>query len=153
MNDIKLFLNNVVSEAIAPRIENGDFVADDGLETAVIISLFTDARVSVEQLPPGEVNQKGWWGDKVSDVDQDKIGSRLWTLSRAKRTTQTLRQYEDYSKEALEWMKEDGVAATINAAAYYDVVTKFLMMNLEIVRPKETTKYKVNWDKQLLIRS
>ena len=153
MNDIKLFLNDPLKDAITPRIENGDFVADDGLETAVIISLFTDARVSDEQLPAGQTSKKGWWGDKFSGVDQDKIGSRLWTLRREKRTTEVLRKHEDYSIEALNWMKEDGVADSITAEAFYEVTTKFLVMNLVITRPDGTSRFKVNWDKQLVTRS
>lgn len=153
MNDIKLFLNDAINEGIAPKIENGDFVSDDGLETAVIISLFTEGRVSVEQLPQGQLSRKGWWGDEFSEVDKDRIGSRLWTLKREKRTTEVLRKFEDYSIEALNWMKEDGVAASIIASASYDRVTKFLILEIEIVRPEGKTKFKVNWDKQLVTRS
>jgi len=132
------------------NVKDGDLEADGGLQTAVTISLFTERRVTDEQLPDLATSKKGWWGDMFPDVDQDKIGSRLWTLERAKRTTETLRRYEDYSKEALEWMLEDGVASTISVAAIYDT-NGFLVGDILIFKPDATeTRFQVNWDKQEL---
>ena len=46
------------------NINNGDLSADNGLATAVMISLFTDARApDLTLLPAGENDVRGWWGD------------------------------------------------------------------------------------------
>lgn len=147
MSDIGLFLVNNCWDL---KVENGDFVGDEGLETAVSISLFTERRVSDEQLPDQETNKKGWWGDMFPDVDQDQIGSRLWTLERAKRTTETLRLYEDYSREALQWLIEDGVADSVEVSAEYDSNGQ-LIGTIVIAKPaNEETRFLVNWDAQEL---
>ena len=96
--------------------ENGDLTNDEGLTSAVIISLFTDARASVEDRLPDidNINLRGWWGDVVSsEVEGDKIGSLLWLLEREKTTDNVLISARRYCENALAWMIEDGVAATV----------------------------------------
>ncbi len=77
------------------------------LETAILISLFTDRRASPDdEIPDGTSDPRGWWGDLGADVP---IGSRLWLLSRAKQTAETLQRANDYIIEALQWLIDDGV--------------------------------------------
>ncbi|WP_410498150.1 phage GP46 family protein [Chitinibacter sp. S2-10] len=78
---------------------------------AVLISLFTWRRAENGDVPPDQPRQ-GWWGDSLSV--NDKIGSRLWLLARAKITTETLNQARDYCREALQWLLDDGLAAAID---------------------------------------
>ena len=147
MSDIALVIKDNCFDI---NVKNGDLESDGGLQTAVTISLFTERRVTDEQLPELAESKKGWWGDMFPDIDQDKIGSRLWTLEREKRTTETLRRYEDYSKEALDWMLEDGVASTISVAASYDSDGQ-LVGEIIITRPTGTeSRFQVNWDEQEL---
>lgn len=147
--DIGLFLENKLFDL---RIENGDLAGDNGMETAISISLFTDRRVSDEELPPLEKNKRGWWGDMFPEVDQDQIGSRLWLLNREKRTQEVLRRAEDYVKEALKWLIDDGVASSITATATYDE-NKFLIIDVGVTRPTgRTSRFQVLWDKQSLKR-
>ena len=84
----------------------------DDLPRAVLISLFSWRRANVDDdLPSG--NRFGWWGDTYSQVDNDRIGSRLWLLSRAKLTTQTVLKAKEYAEEALQWLITDAVAAKV----------------------------------------
>lgn len=81
------------------------------LEAAVYVSLFSDRRAGRDdRLPPGE-DRRGWWGDSF---DTKPVGSRLWLLLRAKRTTETLRRARDMIAEALAWLVDDGIAASID---------------------------------------
>lgn len=132
------------------RLEDGDFIGDDGLETAIAISLFTDRRVSVEQLPAFSQDRRGWWGDMIPVVEEDQIGSRIWTLNRAKIVNETLRLHEDYARESLQWLIEDGVADAIIANASYN--SEFhLILDLQIQRPENTrTRFNIIWDNQLV---
>lgn len=130
-------------------LENGDLRGDEGLDTAVLISIFTDARIQSDELPVRETSRRGWWGDQFG-VDQDKIGSRLWLLVRVKQTTETLRLAEDYIKESLEWLIEDGVADSIAVTAEYDA-NKFLTALVQIKKPNgRTSRYQLLWEKQQL---
>ena len=147
--DIGLFL---VNNCFDLAVKNGDLKADAGLETAVTISLFTDRRVTSEQLAQGDTDRHGWWGDMFPEVSLDQIGSRLWTLRRAKRLTNTLRLAEDYSRESLNWLIEDGIADIINITASYDI-NKFLILDIEIVKPLGvSSRFQVLWDEQKLVR-
>ena len=95
-----------------------DLTSDEGLETAVIISLFSDRRAKPDDpLPdPNNSDRRGWWGDLASpDVEGDQIGSRLWLLERSKTLDSVLVQAKEYAQEALQWLIEDGVAARVVA--------------------------------------
>lgn len=90
-----------------------DILRDDGLETSVLISLFTNRRVLPDEAENPE-DLRGWWADQISGIEEDAIGSKLWLLDRSKTTEQTLVKARQYAFEALEWMIDDGVAANVN---------------------------------------
>lgn len=96
----------------------GDLTGDSGLETAIIISIFSDRRAEIgDELPdPQNPDRRGWWGDLTldsTDVAADKIGSRLWLLERSKTTPETLARAKQYIEESLQWLIDDGVAAKV----------------------------------------
>lgn len=87
--------------------------ADDSLTTSVLIALLTDARVD---------GQRGWWGDsypETSAPERRTAASRLWLLDRAKQTPQTLRDARIYAEEALQWLVQDGTAASVTVTPSY----------------------------------
>jgi len=91
---------------------------DEGLETAVTISLFTDARAGEnDPLPDPLTGRRGWWGDAFADTPGDKIGSRLWLLSRSKQFQAALGEAEIYARESLSWLVEDGIARSVKVLA------------------------------------
>jgi phage gp46-like protein len=95
--------------------QDGDFTRDAGLETAVIVSLFTDRKAEPDdELPdPNSSERRGWWGDlTIPDLPSggDKYGSKLWLLERSKTTPEVIAKAKQYIEEALDWLVEDGVA-------------------------------------------
>lgn len=149
MSDISLSLKDNCFDI---DIENGDLVADNGLETSVAISLFTDRRVNDEELPDLETDKRGWWGDSFPEVDQDRIGSRLWTLDRSKILPETLNRFNELCREALIWMQEDGIAGEIGISSEYND-DRQLITNIEISRPSEDVeRFSVLWDEQQIRR-
>jgi len=82
------------------------------LESAVLISLFTDALADPEdQLPPGQANdRRGWWADSY---ETDPIGSKLWQVSWRQTTQDTLNWARDTVQKALQWMLDDNVASDL----------------------------------------
>jgi len=91
-------------------IENGDLKPDNSFETAVLISIFSDRFVPVEDLPFGNTDQMGWWADQISKPQTDLIGSRIWTLDRSKVDLNIESSLEEFVREALNWLVEDGIA-------------------------------------------
>lgn len=109
----------------------GGVADDDGLATAVLLSLFLDRRAEADDpvedtglLTRGAGGalfaRRGWVGDALAipgAAPGDRIGSRLWLLARAKQVDETLRLAEDYAREALDWLLADGLAAAVAVAA------------------------------------
>lgn len=94
--------------------EDNDLEHDDGLETAVLISLFSDRRANDDdELPDPSRGKRGWWGDLVSGIEDDLLGSKLWLLERNKTTEETLVKAKQYILEALQWMIDDGITKKI----------------------------------------
>lgn len=134
-----------------------DLEQSTGLQTAVLISLFTDRRARQDDVLPDPNNndRRGWWGDLAApDVDGDKIGSRLWLLEREKTTRNVLERAKQYAKEALQWMLDDGVAVRVDV----DVERQgspgndVLAIRCKIYKvdgQKETFEYSYQWNTQL----
>jgi phage gp46-like protein len=96
-----------------------DLVTGRDLETAAIISLFTD-RLALpdDRLPdPADADRRGWWADYGADYP---IGSRLWLISREKQTEDVRQRAEDYCREALQWMLDDDVADSVDVVATWN---------------------------------
>ena len=92
-----------------------DLASGLDLQTAVLISLFTDRSAHPDDvIPDGTTDRRGWWGDQGQAVP---IGSRLWLLDRAKQTAETLQRARDYMAESLQWLLDDGVAGSIDIYA------------------------------------
>lgn len=94
----------------------GDLSQADVLVRAVLISLFTWRRAKPDDITEGE--KMGWWGDGVEPpAVNDRIGSRLWLLRRAKLVPQTINAAREYAQEALAWLVEDGAAVRVDVTA------------------------------------
>lgn len=102
-----------------PVVVGNDLLLDDGLKTAVQLSLFCDARAGEgDVLPSADPYRRGWWADQF-EPDRVSFGSRLWLLERAKLTRAVLDAARSYALEALQWLLDDAVAESV------DVVTEW----------------------------
>ncbi len=108
MTDITTLWNT--EQSVGDWIEaSGDLQEGNDIDTAILISLFTDRLARADDDFEGD-DRRGWWGD----VDQDyPVGSRLWLLRRQKLTVATANKAENYASEALKWLIDDGVVASI----------------------------------------
>jgi phage gp46-like protein len=128
-----------------PTTFHGDWLMDPpglatdrDLETAVILSLFTDASARPSDVIPDLTDdRRGWWGNWESP-ELLELGSRLWLLAREKSTEDTRQRAEDYAAEALDWLLTDGVAARVDVEAQYvevgPVPPATLVLQIRIVR-------------------
>lgn len=116
-------------------VESLDLARDNGLYTAVILSLFCDRRAEADdELPDNTGDRRGWWADAWPDVDGDKYGSRLWLLAREKQVPSVLARAKEYAEEALAWLIEDGIAVSVQVETWV-VRTGVLGLAIEIERP------------------
>ena len=103
MSDITTIWN--VEQGMGDYLLAGAALAEgDELQTAMIISLFSDrVAAPTDRIPDGTNDPRGW----ACDTDDLAIGSRLWLLDRSKQTDAVLNQAKDYITEAVQWMIDD----------------------------------------------
>lgn len=129
--------------------EGVDLSTDEGLQTAVIMSLFTDRRADDEELPSGTTSKRGWWGDSLADVEGDMIGSKLWLIYREKELNSVAVRAEQYALEALQWLLDTKIASQVDVTAEL-LGSGRLGLGVKIHRPKKLVEYRFNynWDAQ-----
>jgi phage gp46-like protein len=128
-----------------------DLAIDDGLETSVILSLFTDRRAEEsDTLPDFQTDRRGWWGDDYPVAGRDRIGSRLWLLSREKELQSVVDRAVEYAREALQWLIDDRVADKVDVAG--SVPRRgWLLLDITVHRPAlDPVQWRFNytWDSQ-----
>lgn len=120
MSDIKTIFDATLLRGDFGQDVTGLVLTDLGLDTAVIISLFTDRRANdYDELPDENGGRRGWWGDALLEDDGDQIGSRLWLISRELQTDETLNRAQEYVEEALAWIVDKGVAQSVSVECWW----------------------------------
>lgn len=92
---------------------------EDTLNTAVILSLFTDRRAGRDDaLPLRATDRRGWVGDELAGaLGDDPWGSGLWLCATGKATADTLERARFAAQEALAWLVRDGIASHVTVTA------------------------------------
>lgn len=128
-------------------ILNGDLAASSGLATAVLVSIFTDARALSDEVRTA-VLRGGWIGDSVPPVEEFKLGSRVWLTEPAKLIQSTVNLVSSYVLQALQWMIDGGIAANIEVEGILRPPHE-MGLNVRITAPtgEETNQYVSLWRK------
>jgi len=149
MTDLALVWNADAAAADL-LLGNGQLATDAGMRTAILISLFSDARAADDEtLPEPGGDRRGWWGDAYARDDRpdagtardvNRIGSLLWLLSRSKITGQVLAQAKQACEEALAWLVRDGIASAVRVVVEAQVrpgqsTPDLMAIAVEIDRP------------------
>jgi phage gp46-like protein len=144
--DIGLF--SLADGTLDVQVASNDLSVDEGLQTAVLISLNTDARANDDEVLAEDSSRRGWWGDVFPSEPGDQIGCKLWLIKREKRSLETLNRAEEYSKEALQWMIDDGVAESVDTSASWDP-SGAMLLEISITKPGESQaapfRFKMKW--------
>jgi len=145
MIDVKFILDNDGRFDI--DIENGDLVGEDGFDTAIWISLFTDARASSSQVLQPE-QRRGWIGNKVS-IDQNRqLGGYLWLIDQRRLNHTTLIETIDYARKSLQWLIDDNICTAIDVSGIIKA-TEGIELTILITSTEgiTTTNYVKIWKK------
>lgn len=133
-------------------LTGGALALDDGLRTAILISLFTDARAAQDdELPDRAGDRRGWWGNAFPVESGDAgMGSRLWLLSRAKALPATLVRARAYARDALQWLIDDRIASALDIDVRRERrdATEILMLTVALDRPggEARLRYDFAWE-------
>lgn len=95
------------------QLNDASLVDDDGLETVVTISLFTDALATEDELKKYGLPQRGYWFDAYDPDPNLNTGSKLWLLEGQTITADTLTFAKTACDEALAWMVAEGAASRV----------------------------------------
>lgn len=143
--DIKFFYDPLVQGDYADiKVDVGDFVLDEGFENLILISLFTDAYVDRKNSYNKE--SRGWFGNEVLGFN---LGSKLWQLDRSKIDKKTLNLATQYSKDALQWMIDNGMFSKIETLAIKSTTrNNAIDLYVAAYKPDDTIekyKYSIQW--------
>lgn len=95
------------------RLQTFALALEPTLQTAIILSLFTDRRAGRDDvLPRGVADRRGWVGESFVGNGRP-WGSHLWLLTHGKATDDKPAKARFACEEALSWMLDDGVASRI----------------------------------------
>lgn len=109
----------------------------DTLQRAVIISLLTWGRAS--ESDDYEGSAYGWWGDSLSNIASDQIGSKLWLLLRQKLTDDVIAQAKEYAEQSLQWLIDDGLCSSIDVSVERDYDTLNMTITIFLIDSQTTT--------------
>jgi len=128
-------------------LAEGDLQTGQDLETACLVSLFTDRLATPDFIPTDGTNdRRGWWADPYNDAP---LGSNLWQLERAKKTRDTLGLAQRYASDALQWLIDDGVAQSVAVDTRWlgqDTGSTMLGIAVLITKPNESlTRFIFGW--------
>lgn len=97
------------------RIENGDFASDQGFETSLWVSLFSDARATESQISNPQ-QRRGWMGNLASPVENRELGSLLFLAEQSRLNQNALNQNIDFAQKSLQPLVEDNQAKSVNVS-------------------------------------
>ena len=138
----------------------GGLVPELGLDTAVFMSLFFDARiddVAADKDHPsgdpvfGTTDHRGWWGAELLREagvlpPGQQYGSRLWRYRRAKLTARTLVNITRACDEALDWLVSSNIAESVEVSVEVTTAGRADILIL-ITRAKDVpVRFSFVWD-------
>lgn len=144
MNDIKVTFQSDGSFDIP--IENGDLANVEGFDTAIWVSLFTDARAPESKVIQPE-NRRGWLGDTESPVSGRDLGGLLWLTEQRRLTQDTLNEVVDYARQSLQWFVDDGLAKSLDVTG--EIVPQHgisLKITINVPQGSTVTHYVKLWE-------
>lgn len=122
MQDIQLIKNS--NDRYDISIANGDVVMDQSFDTAIVISLFSNARADENEVPKPSNRQGVWYSPDV--------GSKLWIALTSRKTNDTLNKARDYTKSCLQWLIDDGYLKNIEVNV--ELISKGIVIKVYLIR-------------------
>ncbi len=114
-----------------------DFETVDGLETAVAVLLFTDARAAPEEVNDPQL-RRGWVGNILRSSE---LGGMLWLLVQAKNTQDIRNKINIWAESSLQPLIDDGSASQIIVTTDQDGVRGVKLFVNIIVKEGRSTKF------------
>lgn len=111
-----------------------DFVVADGLEGAIITSLFSDRRAREDEVTD-PMKRRGWIGDLVAEVPADRFGSGLWLYEQHRMTADVAAGVRSEAEQALDWMVGEELARSVAAKVTADPANRRIYLHIDLYEP------------------
>lgn len=95
--------------------ETSDMAVTDGFESAIMVSVFSDRRANEDEVAD-PIKRRGWIGDLVSDVPDDRHGSGLWLYEQRRLDPRTVVGLRLEAEASLRWMIQEGLVKSVSAS-------------------------------------
>jgi len=147
-----------VSDLLLKNLEDGtcdldfdsvslDLKTSDSLFNCVTLSLGTFAREKKLEKVISNLNPSigGWWGDSLNA--EYNLGSNVYEAIPGKSVDSSLKDVERLSKDALQWLVDDGIAQSVGCSAKFE--GSVIVIGVVIAKPSGEVaeySYELNWE-------
>lgn len=124
-------------------MEDGDIKSADQLDTAILVSLFSDKRAEPYEIVLPQLRR-----GSVIDLEtpDDVGGSKLWLLEQARLTSETVAKATTFARSALQWMVRDLIATTVTAESRISQGDLNLLITVMKPNSRSETAFVALWD-------
>lgn len=142
MQDIMIRAN---SDGLYDFVVSGAvFASAGGFETAIPVSLFTDARAPAAIVAEPQY-RRGWIGNMLTAATMRQLGSILWTLEQARITQREINIARLAAQDAFQWMLDDGEALGVLVDVQLSARSGFII-NIQITDTSNVvSRYQTLW--------
>ena len=113
-------------------------LTEDQLDTAILVSLFTDRRAEPYEVVKPQL-RRGWIGDL--ETPEDLYGSMLWLFEQSRLTGEVVSRIGGFGKSCLDWMLRDSIATEVSARAI--VRSSRVDLRIDIKKPNSPAEARV----------
>lgn len=89
--------------------ESGDISTDQSLDTAILMSIFNEARASAAEVPESS-SRRGWIGNLSTPGFEQ--GSKQWLFHQERLTGSVLAELGPVVRNGLQWLIDDDIAVS-----------------------------------------
>ena len=111
--------------------KTGDMVITDGLDTALIMSVFCEKRDNSIQIPE---NRGGWMGNEMNDNPDYEIGNLNWTKYQSKIDEELPDEIGDNTKDGINWLSEDKIVEAFEVRIEVNLERNGINSNVSLQR-------------------
>lgn len=111
--DLKLNFDEDTKSYDIGFASDGDFEMSDGLEAAVLMSIYGEVRANGSEVVKA-IFRRGDWSNELNDVVDYEVGSKFWLLEMARADQNSLNVGIDSIELGLAWLFEDNIVNDIN---------------------------------------
>lgn len=115
-------------------VDAKDLDTTDGLETAILVSLFSDRRAAADEVRD-PLRRRGWIGNLIAEVPNDNFGSGLWLYEQKRLTGDVLAGLRTEAEQALDWMVDEGLATSTAAKVVAAPERRQVYLSVDLFEP------------------